>query len=230
MSMSPFGFVMQEVNAHIINHPQKHFMRNSWKTLPVPNTPQVWVFSVNTQTFLAFVLKTPVRGHSRVALLTSFLWFCLNPFGSCSHATGKAPPPLATQWDGWCEQNHHSTGVHQEEFASKVGGGYPTNRDISRAVPDSRNRGWGWSEESSSPEVYVTMADDLFQHIWCCKCLGAIKNTAEIQSEYRVKSTSLYQSYKGKANFSYVKFAYIFSRLAHCVSEGLYMCSLAQTV
>lgn len=58
--MSPFGFVMQEVNAQIINHQQKHFMRSSWKILPIPNTLQVWVFSVNMQTLAMPQGKPPL--------------------------------------------------------------------------------------------------------------------------------------------------------------------------
>lgn len=51
------------------SHQQKHFMKSSWKFLPVPNTLQVWVYSVNTQTSPAFVLNASCMGTIQLQLL-----------------------------------------------------------------------------------------------------------------------------------------------------------------
>lgn len=57
----------------------KAFYEEQLKCLPVPNTLQVWVFSVNSQIFFFhfFVLNYSVPGHNPVIGFTSFPGFCL---------------------------------------------------------------------------------------------------------------------------------------------------------
>lgn len=228
---------MQERNAQIINHQQQHFRKSGWKFLPDPDKLQVWVFSVNTQTFSAFVLHASVLGHNTVTLFTFLSFSLMITFFWQPHHRESLPYPCCSsaQSNGWWEQNDHRASVHQEEIDSKAGGRYPPKRDISTAVPDSRNmQRMRWARGALQSRTVCHHGRWHFstsvQDFSCCKCLGASKNTAKIQSVYRVKSTKLYQSYKGKANVWHVKSIHTISRLAHCTGVGVYMHSLAQTV
>ena len=92
---------MQEVNAQIINHQQKHFMRSSWKILPIPSTLQLWVFSVNSDIF-CFCAK----GFSAWAQSTYVFYFfplvLLDKLFFAALPQVKPPLPLPQQRSvGW---------------------------------------------------------------------------------------------------------------------------------
>lgn len=112
---------MQEVNAQSINHQQKHFMGSSWKFLPVPNTLQVWVFSVNTETSLGFCTKHFIAWAQSTYTFYFFPLVLLDDFFLQPHHKESFPYLClsSAQWNGRCEQNDHWTGDHQEELGSK---------------------------------------------------------------------------------------------------------------
>lgn len=138
------GHLTQERNAQIRNHQQKHFMRSSWKFLPDPDKLQVRVFS---HRLLQLVLRASVLGHNTVTLFT-FLSFCLMILGVLggffgSPTTGKASLTLAAAVPGAvADESRMITELvltGKKLIQKQVVGSPPPKRDISTAVPDSRN-------------------------------------------------------------------------------------------
>lgn len=239
MCMSLFAFVMQEVNAQIINHQQKHFYEEQLEIFASSKyITGMGLFSQCTD-FLAFVLNASVHGHNPVILFTSFLWFCLMNFFFFFFAAppqGKPPLPLPQQcsveWLVWAKRSW--TGVHQEEFDSKVGGKghFQSSTRLQKHTDDEVSQRCPLAQKCMSPWQMTFSSFNsgclMFQML---RCKQKYRQRTKMQSEYRVKSTRLYQTYKGKANFSHVNLTTPFLDFcAHCTSVDLHMCSLALTV
>lgn len=165
------------------------------------------------------------------------LYFLLLSFGSAwwiiffaAPPQGKPPLPLPQQcsveWLVWAKWSW--TGVHQEEFDSKVGGkGHfqsstrlqkHTDDEVSQRCPPAQKCMSPWQMTFSS----FNSGCLVFQML---RCKQKYSQHTKMQSECRVKSTWLYQTYKGKANFSHVNLPTPFLDL-HIAQVWTYICAL----
>lgn len=167
------------------------------------------------------------------------LYFLLLSFGSAwwifyfffaAPPQGKPPLPLPQQcsveWLVWAKRSW--TGVHQEEFDSKVGGKghFQSSTRLQKHTDDEVSQRCPLAQKCMSPWQMTFSSFNsgclMFQML---RCKQKYRQRTKMQSEYRVKSTRLYQTYKGKANFSHVNLTTPFLDL-HIAQVWTYICAL----
>lgn len=123
----------------------KAFYEEQLKCLPVPNTLQVWVSSINPQIFFFvfsfFVLNDLVPGHNPIIDFTSFPWFFLDFFFFLQPYQSDSPLPLPQQYSVeqlmWENRAVNCCSGGRIWFKSRWQ--IPPKKDIFRAASDSRN-------------------------------------------------------------------------------------------
>lgn len=125
------------------------------------------LFSQLTDLFFSFFCAKWFSAWAQSSYRFDFFpWVLLGGLFFCSltRVSVPYPCPSSTQWSSWYEQIDHWTGVQRKEFGSKADGRYPQKRTFpeQHQTPETY-KGWGEPEVSSSPEVCVTLAHDIFQ-------------------------------------------------------------------